>query len=329
MLTFTVNTAAEVVRQRLREALQSPVMKIREILRRGDPAIWFTGTGLGICLLMITGMIGLIMINGLGFFWPKPLTHVTLADGTVLLGEVVAREVIPKPGVAGPELHRLQFKLGNRDLSGADFKWIDESAIKARTLPREAVYVERREYGPFIGVPVRLSEGDKEVARGADATWQAVQPLIAKAARDRARIDDIEVTRLARSTEIEAGGRRCGRSWAQPPRTHERTAPSRDLVSIRPRRRTSAQISRGVRDGSPPAAPTENDLHLSFGAYRATELSVAGGHSSLQPSLGVLSGDPRIKHRFRDLRTVIWWSSSMLPCRLGCSRRLREHTRGR
>ena len=48
-------------------------MTFREILRRGDPAIWFTGTGLGICLLMITGMIGLILVNGLGFFWPRPV----------------------------------------------------------------------------------------------------------------------------------------------------------------------------------------------------------------------------------------------------------------
>ena len=40
----------------------------REFLRRGDPAIWLAGSALGICLLMITGMIALILVNGLGFF---------------------------------------------------------------------------------------------------------------------------------------------------------------------------------------------------------------------------------------------------------------------
>ncbi len=64
-------------------------MRVRELIRRGDPAIWFTGTGLAVSLLMITGMIGLILVNGLGFFWPRPLTRVTLKDGTVLLGEIV------------------------------------------------------------------------------------------------------------------------------------------------------------------------------------------------------------------------------------------------
>ena len=35
----------------------------REPLRRGDPAIWLAGSGLGICILMIGGMIALILIE--------------------------------------------------------------------------------------------------------------------------------------------------------------------------------------------------------------------------------------------------------------------------
>ena len=127
-------------------------------------------------------MVGLILVNGLGFFWPRPLTELTLADGTLLLGELVGREVIPQHGTPGAApIHRVQMKLGNRDLTGADFRWVDESEIKSRSLPREAVYVERREYGPFIGVPVRLSEGDTVLATGADPVWQALQPLARRA----------------------------------------------------------------------------------------------------------------------------------------------------
>ena len=42
----------------------------REPMRRGDSAIWLAGSGLGVCLIMIGGMIALILTNGLGFFWP-------------------------------------------------------------------------------------------------------------------------------------------------------------------------------------------------------------------------------------------------------------------
>ena len=103
---------------------------LRQYLRRGDPAVWFTGAGLGISLLMIAGMIGIILVNGLGYFWPGPLEQLTLADGTRLLGEIVTRETIPTPGQAGVrERHRLQLKLGNRDLTGVDFQWVDSDSL--------------------------------------------------------------------------------------------------------------------------------------------------------------------------------------------------------
>jgi phosphate transport system permease protein len=180
-------------------------MTLRETLRRGDPAIWFTGTGLAISLLMITGMIALILSNGLGFFWPKPLTHLTLADGTSVLGEIVGHETVPHHPGGGPPPTRVQIKVGNRDLFGADFRWIDESAIKSRSLPSDAIYVERREYGPFIGKPVRLTEGERELANGPEAVWQALQPLIAKAEDDRHRIREIERDQIgAINAAIEA-----------------------------------------------------------------------------------------------------------------------------
>jgi phosphate transport system permease protein len=166
---------------------------LREGLRRGDPAIWFAGTGLGICVVMIAAMVGLILWNGLGFFWPKPIVELTLADGSKAMGEVSAREAIPTPGnPAAPKLHRLQLKLGNRDISGSDFVWIDDAQVKAQELPRDAVYVERSAYGPFIGRVVKITEGDKEVASGSDAVLAALPPLLSKAEDDRAELRALE-----------------------------------------------------------------------------------------------------------------------------------------
>jgi phosphate transport system permease protein len=285
-------------------------MTIREILRRGDPAIWFTGTGLGISLLMIGGMIALILANGLGFFWPKPLTRVTLADGTSLLGELVAREAIPHSGSPTTRVHRVQLKMGNRDLSSADFRWIDESDIKDRSLPREAIYVERREYGPFIGVPVRLSDGDKELASGADAVWQALQPLIAKAATDRDRIrrierDDIgainasiEAERLEmRAVELRAA-QRGGIDVAATRSAMEQRLTALQASYAEAEARLAQVIDQASRTRVTLAAVdgTEKDLATIdiFRAYRANELSLGGRAVIYAGRLWeFLSGDPR------------------------------------
>jgi phosphate transport system permease protein len=109
--------------------------------RPGDDAgIALAASALGICLLLMAGLIGVLLVNGLGFFWPKPLLRVTLRDGKTLMGEVVGRE----PG-------RLQLKVGNRDLLGLDFAWLDEADVVSRDQPVDAWYLERREYGALIG----------------------------------------------------------------------------------------------------------------------------------------------------------------------------------
>ena len=65
---------------------------------RGEHLIWLTGSALGICLLMILGLLAVILSNGLGIFWPSRLQQLTLNDGTVLAGELVLRQAIPNPG---------------------------------------------------------------------------------------------------------------------------------------------------------------------------------------------------------------------------------------
>ena len=160
--------------------------KLGRPVRTGDGWVWFTGSALGLCLLMISGLIGVVLVNGLGFFWPQPLVKVTLKDGSVFLGQVAGREPIPQPGT--PEhnqRHRLQLKVGNRDLLGFDFKWIDDDQVVSQEQPPDVVYAERREYGPLLGTPARLTDAGRVVAEGSEQVWVAVQPYLARAHRDR------------------------------------------------------------------------------------------------------------------------------------------------
>lgn len=175
--------------------------------RSGEKAVWLAGSGLGVCLLLISGMIGLILVNGLGFFWPGRLEEIRLTDGTVLLGEITAREGIPKPGSAEHlSRHRIQMKLGNRDLTGADFRWVDEDAIVARHQPEDALYIERREYGPFIGRVVTITEGPGRTITDPTAIVSALPDVVRRAAHDREAIRAIERDQLgAINYRIEDG----------------------------------------------------------------------------------------------------------------------------
>ena len=168
-------------------------MKLATSFRRGEPMIWFTGSALGVCLLMIFGLILVILTNGLSFFWPAPLEKFTLKDGSVAVGEVVNREPIPHPGhPEAAEAYRIQLRLGNRDLLGSDFRWIEETDIVSRERPKDLYFVERREYGPLLGTPSLVKRGDKELAKGEAAVAAMLPQLVRSAARDRAALKQIE-----------------------------------------------------------------------------------------------------------------------------------------
>jgi phosphate transport system permease protein len=160
---------------------------------QGEGWVWLTGSALGICLLMVGGLVALILVQGLGFFWPDPLVRVSLVDGTAYLGEMVQREPIPAPGTpAHNQKHRVQIKVGNRDLLGFDFRWIDEAEIVSVDYPPDACYVERREYGPLLGAPLRLVRDGQVVAEGSAQVGPALPGLVDAARDDRDALEEIE-----------------------------------------------------------------------------------------------------------------------------------------
>jgi len=283
----------------------------RETLRRGDPAIWLAGTGLGIAILMILGMISLILWNGLGFFWPKPLTELTLKDNTVVLGEISAREAIPAPGTPGHlAKFRVQLKLGNRDLSGSDFRWIDDADITKRDRPADAVYIERREYGPFIGHPVKLADGDTEIASGSSAVLAALPQRVAEAARNRNEIRDLELGEVGgvnyRIEQLRLRGRRLDFEAARQPGIDQKAARAEldaEVTALQARyaelekqleeKKTAASrivLTVKAADGTEKALPVLDVFRL----YAANQLSVAGRAGVYLSRLWeFLTGDPR------------------------------------
>jgi len=174
--------------------------------KSGEPFIWLTGGALAISLVMVAGLVFLVMVNGLGFFWPSAVVRLTLTDGTVLLGQISQRERIPQPGAPSgtPERYRIQLKVGNRDLYGADFLWVEEAKIARQETPPEALVIERREWGDLYGVLTAVKEGGRVVAQGPEAGWEALQGRLPEAihtSREIRRIEKKEIGAINHAVE--------------------------------------------------------------------------------------------------------------------------------
>ncbi|MGZ9146638.1 MAG: phosphate ABC transporter permease PstA, partial [Nitrospira sp.] len=148
---------------------------LKHFMASGELFIWSCGAGLSMSLLMIGGLLVLILINGFGYFWPADLVELTLKDGKHVIGQLAGEEVSPKG------IPRIKMKIGNRDLYGLDYRWIDTNQIVERTTPADLVMVERREWGNFYGRLRTLGKEDQTVAEGSEAVWQSLPALLRQA----------------------------------------------------------------------------------------------------------------------------------------------------
>ncbi|MGH9366794.1 MAG: phosphate ABC transporter permease PstA [Thermoanaerobaculia bacterium] len=153
----------------------------------GAVFIWMTGAALAASLVMIVGIVLLVASRGLVVFWPRPLALLTLEDGKKYVVEELSRERMPATPEDPTPGERVQVRLANRDLYGLDFRWIPQADIVSRTLPPDAVLVERQEYGPFQGFLVRIEqEGQPTVGPSDPARFERLEAL-QKTARARAK----------------------------------------------------------------------------------------------------------------------------------------------
>ncbi len=183
------------------------------IWETGVPFIWLTGSALALCLLMITGLIALVLYNGIGFFWPSDIEAVILKDGRKAMGQRWNKQEIPESNRTGSGQFRIQLKVGNRDVYGSDFQWIDESDIQSTDYPKDVVVFERREWGNFYGFIEALYEGEIRVSN----TWDVLQEQLDKTRERHEQIRQIEEDAIGdlnrqieslrlKKREIELGG---------------------------------------------------------------------------------------------------------------------------
>ncbi|MEZ6138009.1 MAG: hypothetical protein R3C53_24255 [Pirellulaceae bacterium] len=162
--TATTTAAASQPAERgRRSALQSGF----SLLARGEPQIWFTGGMLILCLAMIVGLLGLILVSGLPTFWPKRLDLIALDDGQLEIGQpqkLQVRTVSSQTGAEGPQKKETRpsryYRTANADITGQHFRWIDpdQTAANGIASPEWAMVVERETWGRLHGLPLSLTE---------------------------------------------------------------------------------------------------------------------------------------------------------------------------
>lgn len=161
--------------------------------RSGSPWIWLNAAAVSACLIMIIGVLGLIVVRGIGHFWPAQVTQFSYqeADGQAktIFAEIVDTSVTPAIAakISGyimadneEDLVQYQIKTGNRDVTGADFRWLQKRNIRSQDQPANLMVVERREWGNFYGQLVAVKENGKTLA-DTEQAWSVAQPKIDEA----------------------------------------------------------------------------------------------------------------------------------------------------
>ncbi|NVK43761.1 MAG: phosphate ABC transporter permease PstA [Oceanospirillaceae bacterium] len=187
-------------------------ISLSEWTRSGSPWVWLNAGAVAISVIMVIGLLGLIAVRGLGHFWPADVVRATYSHAgqqSVLIGELVESEMVPASqlrdsGIEVPEgidhMQRDLFKVGNRDVTGADFVWAIDAHVTARSYPETLFVAEREEWGNLYGYLRSVKQQGELVAQyngyepSADSTalWNELQRRIERARDLHDQIQNIQ-----------------------------------------------------------------------------------------------------------------------------------------
>ena len=166
----------------------------------GTPFVWLNAGAVAISILMVVGLLGLLTVRGMAHFWPTDVMQANYAPpvafgsvmSTEVLGEKVETESVSSIQIASsgipvdesiPTYERELVKLGNRDVTGADFAWLLSRYISDIRYPANVVVLERREWGNFYGFLSGVKESGERVVEGAGddaALWEEFEQRLSR-----------------------------------------------------------------------------------------------------------------------------------------------------
>ena len=159
--------------------------------KSGTPWIWLNASAIAVSIVMVLGLLGYIGYKGLQHFWPTQIAQISLIERNDR-GEEVARrtiigEINDKETTSAYKLGRavegsaedrlvtsLLIKIGNREINGMDFRWINADDVAATSYPEKLMTLERRDWGNFYGYLVGLKENGQTLSSNGEL-WQQFQ----------------------------------------------------------------------------------------------------------------------------------------------------------
>jgi phosphate transport system permease protein len=166
---------------------------VKAWVKSGSPWIWMNAGAVSIAVIMTLGLLAVIATRGLAHFWPADLIEadyqVPGQEAKVMAGEITQLEEIPRARLAasglpvaaegGEFMTRELFKVGNRDIYGADFTWVVGEWLSNQRTPETLTAFERREWGNLYGYLVNVKQSGQLVAEG-DGAWDELQVRLAR-----------------------------------------------------------------------------------------------------------------------------------------------------
>jgi phosphate transport system permease protein len=181
-------------------------------IKSGQPGIWITAAAIALSSIAVVGLLMLLAVRGFGHFWPANIASANYNDPASaqqirIIGEIVEREDVTleqlksagfKLDDSSPIVERYLMKLGNRDVSGADFRWFLSPFTGAVSYPETAMVIERHEWGNFYGFLRDVKEQGNVVASSKGETelnepaWTELEKRLERALEIHERIFQFE-----------------------------------------------------------------------------------------------------------------------------------------
>lgn len=172
----------------------------------GEAFVWFSSMGLTIGLIMVVSLLVVIISHGIKVFWPDQVAQIQLKKGSsAALGDspYLAGRIVEKREKSAKNLDlkesnaEWQLFIGNKDVYGLGFRFVDYKSLEKVTYPKDLISIERLEYGDAIGIPKALEiKGGQPLQYPSQGFVSRLESLVEKDTDRREEIQEIEKTKI-------------------------------------------------------------------------------------------------------------------------------------